>query len=63
MADIARGRVPSQSRLPELVSEFMLVHETGWDIDRVRTLSSKDRKAFNIMAQFSYVNKMNSKLI
>ena len=61
MADIARGRVPSQSRLPEFVSEFMIVHETGWDIDRVRTLSAKDRRAYNIMSQFSYVSKLQSR--
>lgn len=61
MADIVRGRAPSQQNLPEYVSDFMLVHETGWDIDRVRTLSAKDRKAYNVMAQFSYMSKMQPK--
>ena len=58
MADIMRGRTPSQKNLPDEVIEFMVAHETGWTLSQIRNMKSKDRRAVNIMAQFSYMAKM-----
>jgi len=58
MADILRGRASSQKNLPDEVIEFMVAHETGWSLSQIRNMKSKDRRAVNIMSQFSYMAKM-----
>jgi len=58
MADIMRGRASSQKNLPDEVIEFMVAHETGWSLSQIRNMKSKDRRAVNIMSQFSYMAKM-----
>lgn len=60
MADIIRGRPPSQRNLPEKVAEFMLAHETGWSLEYIRSMNVQDRAAFNIISQFSYNAYMQS---
>jgi len=58
MADIMRGRASSQKNLPDEVIEFMVAHETGWTLSAIRNMKSKDRRAVNIISQFSYMAKM-----
>ena len=58
MADIIRGRNPSHKSLPQDVLDFMLIHETGWSLEYVREMIPKDRRAFDIMSQFSYNTKI-----
>ena len=58
MADIIRGRVTSQKNLPDEVVEFIVAHETGWSLPQIRNMKSKDRRAINIISQFSYMAKM-----
>lgn len=58
MADIIRGRASSQKNLPDEVIEFMVAHETGWSLSQIRNMKSKDRRAVNIISQFSYMAKM-----
>ena len=58
MADIIRGRNPSQKSLPQDVLDFILIHETGWSLEYVREMLPKDRRAFDIMSQFSYNTKI-----
>lgn len=58
MADIMKGRSPSQKNLPEEVIEFMVANETGWTLQEIRNMNPKDRRAINIMSQFSYMSKM-----
>ena len=58
MADMVRGRNPSQRTLPQAVLDFMLIHETGWSLEYVRNMLPKDRRAFDIMSQFSYNSKL-----
>ena len=60
MADLVRGKNPSQRTLPEEVAEFILAHETGWSLDKIRTMHYRDRRAFNITSQFSYKAKVNA---
>ena len=58
MADIIRGRNPSQKNLPDEVIEFMVAHETGWSLSEIRNMKAKDRRAVNLISQFSYMAKM-----
>lgn len=62
MADLVRGRNPSQRTLPEEVMEYMCVHETGMTFEEVRNMTVKDRHALNIMAQFSFNAKLQKGL-
>lgn len=58
MSDIRRGRATSQKNMPDQLIEFMVVHETGWSLSQIRNMNPKDRRAINIMSQFSYTAKI-----
>lgn len=36
----------------------MVAHETGWSLSEIRNMKSKDRRAVNLISQFSYMAKM-----
>ena len=62
MADMVRGRNPSQKTLPDEVIEYMVMCETGLDIDKIRDMKVRDRKCLNIMAQFTFNAKLQKGL-
>lgn len=61
MADMVRGRAPSQKNLPEYVLDYMIIHETGWSHEYVKSMNPKDRRAFNVMAQFTFNAKLQQR--
>ncbi len=61
MADLIRGRAASQRVIPEAVLEFMIMQETHMSLDEVRALGPKDRRALDIMSQFTLTPSWRTK--
>lgn len=50
MADYVRGKFPALKPLPDEIQEYILVKQTGWTLDYIRSLNVKDHDVMSLLS-------------
>jgi len=52
-------KTPPPDKIPEELTEFMIIQETGWTLEYIRGLKEKDYQKISIMSHISQQIKNN----
>lgn len=50
MADYVRGKFPALKPLPDEIQEYILVKQTGWTLDYIRSLNLRDHDVMSLLS-------------